>query len=188
MIAMRYRRSRSIWEARVFFTMVGVTSALLAQGRDGGSAPKAAAEAQLSGDAARGQTILEGRGACLTCHRVKDRGSRLGPDLSDIGLRSRDSLEKALLAPSPEAQPQNRLYRVVTSDGVAITGKLFNQNISSIQMLDSKEQFRSIQRSNLKEQGFVQPPPMPSYEGKLSREELADVVAYLQSLKGAVKQ
>ena len=163
----------TIWGARLFLTVFGVTSALLAQ------AP---------GDAARGQSIFEGKGGCLSCHRVKDKGSRMGPDLSDIGLRSRAALEKALLSPSPEVQPQNRLYRVVTSDGAEITGKLFNQSITSIQMLDSKEKFRSIPTSKLKEHGFVQPPAMPSYEGKLSREELADVIAYLTSLRGVVKQ
>ena len=173
----------------MFVAVAAAASALLAQGLGRPPTVSTAAGPAVPGDVGRGRTIFEGKGGCLTCHRVKDKGSRLGPDLSDIGIqRTRDALEKSLLAPSPEAQPQNRLYRVVTSDGVTITGKLFNQDISSIQMLDSEERFRSIPKSKLREQDFVQPPPMPSYEGKLSREELADVIAYLASLKGVVKQ
>src|SRR5665213_2453931 len=36
------------------------------------------------GDAARGQTIFEGAGGCLKCHRVNGRGSYVGPELSDV--------------------------------------------------------------------------------------------------------
>jgi mono/diheme cytochrome c family protein len=51
-------------------------------------------------------------------------------------------------------------------------------------MLDSKERLLSLQRSNLREADFLKDSPMPSYRGKLSTQELADVVAYLNSLKG----
>ena len=40
------------------------------------------------GDTARGQALFEGKGACLDCHRVGIRGSRFGPDLTDIGARA----------------------------------------------------------------------------------------------------
>src|SRR5581483_9819994 len=39
----------------------------------------------LSGNAERGRAIVEGKGGCLSCHRVNGNGSRLGPDLSGIG-------------------------------------------------------------------------------------------------------
>ena len=32
-----------------------------------------------AGDAARGKSIFDGKGACATCHRVNGNGSRLGP-------------------------------------------------------------------------------------------------------------
>jgi mono/diheme cytochrome c family protein len=34
------------------------------------------------GDPARGKAILEGKGNCLSCHRVGENGSRVGPDLT----------------------------------------------------------------------------------------------------------
>src|SRR5262249_19039962 len=52
------------------------------------------------GDAARGQAIFENKGECLTCHRVRDKGSQIGPNLSDIGiLRRAGELEKSLTDP-----------------------------------------------------------------------------------------
>jgi hypothetical protein len=38
-------------------------------------------------------------------------------------------------------------------------------------------------KTDLREYGFAES-PMPSYRGKLSAQEIADVVSYLASLKG----
>ncbi len=162
---------------------------LLAQERGASPHAKSASETQVPGDPAHGQAVFEGKGACLSCHRVGDRGSRLGPNLSDIAtLRSVDELQKALLSPNPEVEAENRLYRVVTADGRTITGRLLNQDVYSLQMLDSKEQLVAFQKSTLREFNFVQTPPMPSYRDKLSKEEQTDLIAYLATLRGVVKQ
>jgi putative heme-binding domain-containing protein len=140
------------------------------------------------GDPAHGETILESRN-CLTCHRVADRGSRLGPDLSAIGSeRTLAQLEKALFDPGSEVQPQNRLFRVQTRRGETITGKLLNQDLYSVQMLDSKDRLLALNKTDLREAGFIATPPMPSYRDQLNTAEKADLVAYLASLKGVVRQ
>jgi mono/diheme cytochrome c family protein len=70
-------------------------------------------------------------------------------------------------------------------DGTAVTGRLLNLDTFTIQMMDSKEQLRSFLKKNLREFGFVGKSSMPSYRNKLSGEEVADLVAYLVTLKGA---
>jgi putative heme-binding domain-containing protein len=177
---------------KVVVSLILTAGILLAQpGRDrGGQQPRTATAADDPGpgNAGRGLAVFEGKGACLTCHRVTDKGSRLGPDLSDVGIqRTRDALEQSLLDPNPEVQPQNRSYRVVTRDGAVYTGKLLNQDVFSVQVLDSQERLRGFQKSNLREYNFVASSPMPSYRDKLSSEELADLIAYLASLKGVNK-
>lgn len=138
-----------------------------------------------NGDAARGRTIFEGKGACMQCHRVGMNGSRVGPDLSDIGaLRRTAEIERSLLEPNEEVLPQNRYYRAVTKRGETINGRLLNIDTFTVQMIDSKERLVSLQRSGLRESGFVANSPMPSYRDKLTAQELADVVTYLSSLKG----
>jgi putative heme-binding domain-containing protein len=120
---------------------------------------------------------------------VGDTGSGLGPNLSDIGLqRTFDQLRKSLLEPDATVQPKNRLYRVVTRDGKTITGRLLNQDPYSLQMLDSEGKLVAFQRADLRDAGYVQTPPMPSYRDKLSAEEQADLLAYLASLKGVIPQ
>jgi putative heme-binding domain-containing protein len=138
-----------------------------------------------NGNPASGKAIFEGKGNCASCHRVNGAGSRVGPDLSDIGaLRRTAEIEQSILDPNAEVLPQNRFYRVVTKQGETITGRLLNLDSFNVLLLDSKERLLSLQRSNLREADFMKDSPMPSYRGKLSTQELADVVAYLNSLKG----
>ncbi len=158
-------------------------TALIAYLRSMSSSPSDSAVAL--GDAARGKAILEGKGECLNCHRVNGKGSYMGPELSDIGaIRRAAQLQRSLIDPDAEILPQNRFYRVVTRDGKVVTGKLLNIDTFTVQMMDSNQQLRSFLKSDLKEFGFVDKSPMPSYQGKLSSEELSDVLAYLVSLKG----
>ena len=137
-----------------------------------------------SDDAAQGKAILEGKGACQGCHRIKGMGGRLGPDLTEIGsFRSSADLTRSILDPDAEIAPQNRPFRVVTKSGETVDGKLLNQDTFTVQILDTKERLRSFAKSDLREYVFVGKSPMPSFRDRLSAEEVQDVVAYLSSLK-----
>ena len=140
----------------------------------------------VAGDAARGKALFDGKGGCAGCHRVGLTGSRLGPDLSGIGrVRRADDLQRSLLDPGAEVLPTGRFYRVVGKDGVTTTGRLLNIDTFSVQLLDQKEQLRSFLKADLREHDWA-PTPMPSYQDRLSPQEVADVVSYLVSLKGGV--
>ena len=147
------------------------------------------AEGVPGGNPAAGAAVVAGKGMCLTCHRVQGKGSRLGPDLTDIGtLRQIEQLTTSLVEPDAEILPENRFYRVVARDGATTTGRLLNLDSFQILMMDEKEQLRSFQKSELREHGFIKTSKMPSYRDRLSRQELADVVAYLSTLKGVAAQ
>jgi putative heme-binding domain-containing protein len=158
-----------MWAIRVSALILGA-SALLAQ------APSA-------GDAARGQAIYEGKGNCASCHRIKGVGSRIGPDLTEVGTRRPEQLTTKLVDPSAEINAANRPYRVVLKNGTAVNGRLLNLDTFTVQMIDDKENLRSFVKSDLKEFAFVEKSPMPSFKGKLSDAEIADVVAYLGALR-----
>lgn len=141
----------------------------------------------VTGDAVRGKAIFDSKGNCASCHRVRGTGSRIGPDLSEVGGQRRAvELEQSILEPGAAVLPSQRSFRVVTRDGVTISGRLLNHDRFTVQLLDSQEQLRSFQKANLREYAFVDGSPMPSYRDKLTPEEVADVVSYLVSLKGQV--
>src|SRR5262245_32004239 len=77
-----------------------------------------------TGDAASGRAIFSGKGGCTACHRIGATGSRVAPNLSDIGAaRSAGSLQRSLVDPTSQMMPINRPVRVVTKDGTVINGR-----------------------------------------------------------------
>ncbi|HUA19658.1 MAG TPA: c-type cytochrome [Bryobacteraceae bacterium] len=133
---------------------------------------------------ARGRAIFQSKG-CENCHRVNGKGSRVGPDLSDIGaLRMPAEIERSILDPNAEILAENRYVRAVTRDGTTITGRILNEDTFSLQLIDSHENLVSLSKAGLREYSFLKNSPMPSFRGKLSSAELADLIAYLASLKG----
>ena len=134
-------------------------------------------------DASRGKALVESSG-CLDCHRIGDRGSRLGPNLSDIGgRRTPVRLERALVAPDEEVLFEARGVRLVTKDGAIVTGRLLNQDAMSVQLITPKEELKTYLRSNIREYTIVDKGLMPSVQGKLTEQQVGDIVAYLSSLK-----
>jgi putative heme-binding domain-containing protein len=137
----------------------------------------------LAGDAGRGKALVESSG-CFDCHRLDDRGSRLGPNLSSIGSRRTPvRLRQALVAPDEEVVPDNRFVRIVTKDGTTVSGKLLNQDAISVQMMNPKEELKTYLRANIREFTILDKGLMPSVEGKLNPQQVADIVSYLSSLK-----
>ena len=136
-----------------------------------------------AGDASRGRALMESN-SCFDCHRIRDRGSRLGPNLSEIGgRRTPDRLRQALVAPDEEVTPENRFVRLVTKEGATVTGRLLNQDAFSIQLITPKDELKTYIRAALREYAIVDKGLMPSVRGKLTDQQIADIVAYLASLK-----
>ena len=141
-------------------------------------------ETSTDGDARRGRALFEGKGECSDCHAVRGEGSRVGPDLTRIGLMRRTGeLERSLLEPEAEVQPENRFYEVQPKSGQPVVGRLLNRDTYTVQLIDLDERLRSFKIADLREHGFGDT-PMPPARDKLSTQEIADVVSYLASLRG----
>ena len=134
------------------------------------------------GDAARGRAIFDGKGRCATCHAAT---SRTAPSLADVGaIRRPLEIEQALVDPAADINYDYRFVRAVTKGGETVTGRLLNQSSFSVQILDSSEHLRSLDKSDLKEFTVKTTSEMPSYRGVLDAQELADVVTYLMTRRG----
>ena len=83
--------------------------------------------------------------------------------------------------------PQHRFVRVVTKDGTTVTGRLMNQDTFTLQLIDPQDRLRSYALADLRQHGVITTSSMPSYKDKLSSQEMADMIAYLVSLKGVRK-
>ena len=131
------------------------------------------------------ELVKVSNGQCPTCHSIGVTGGHAGPALSDIGLQRRSvELMQSLIGPGVEVRPENRAIRIVMKDGKTLTGRFLNQDTFSIQLIDSTDQLRSVDKSTIRESSLLTTSAMPSYRDKLSAQELADLVSYLSTLKG----
>jgi putative heme-binding domain-containing protein len=123
-------------------------------------------------------------GSCLTCHRYESEGSYQGPRLDGIGTRrTAEQIRTSIIKPNAVVLPENRSVHLVTHDGKTVTGKILNQDGFSVELIDSSSRLVTYQKSSLREFSILDTNPMPSYENKMSAEDLSDLVRYLSSLK-----
>ncbi|MBI3838173.1 MAG: HEAT repeat domain-containing protein [Planctomycetia bacterium] len=139
-----------------------------------------------SGDSAQGENVFFGtRAACAACHRIGGRGEKIGPDLSKIGeVRNHRDLLEAILFPSASLARGYESFHVVTKSGQVHSGLLSREASAAIYLRTTERIEVRVDRSDIEELSPSQTSIMPQgMEKILSPRELADVVAYLQSLK-----
>lgn len=138
------------------------------------------------GNAAAGRELFFGnKAACATCHTVQNHGGRVGPDLSNIGaIRSGADILESIAFPSASFVRGYEPYIVKTKDGEVLDGIIARETADAIYLYNVQRIETCIARSNIAD---VQPSAvslMPEgFDSQLSRQELADVMAFLQSLK-----
>jgi putative heme-binding domain-containing protein len=117
---------------------------------------------------------------------VNGKGPRIAPDLSDVGaILTADLLERTLLDPTASMLPSNRSVRAVTREGKVITGRRLNEDTYTVELIDEHENLVSLEKAGLREYTVLKTSSMPSYKDKFNSTEIADVLAYLFSLKGS---
>ena len=137
------------------------------------------------GDAARGRALFHGKAQCAQCHRVNGEGPRVAPDLSDIGaIRTLAALQRALLEPNASLLPIHRSVTAVTKDGRTLHGRRLNEDTYTVQIIDEQENLVSLAKADLRNLTVGTESKMPSYADRLTADEIADLIAYLVSLKG----
>jgi putative heme-binding domain-containing protein len=136
------------------------------------------------GDAIHGKTIYDNSG-CAACHRLGGNGPRTAPVLDDIGfMRRPGQILTSLTDPTRGTMPINRAVTIVTRDGRTIQGRRFNEDTFSVQLIDQQERVQSIDKAAIRQYDVSMTSQMPSYRGRLNEDELADILAYLVSLRG----
>jgi alcohol dehydrogenase (cytochrome c) len=157
--------------------------------------PPNAPRAESRGDVAAGETLFFGRAACASCHEVNGRGGIVGPDLSNAGRLSPGLLEQRIVNPNgPEAVSAGGRGRggatpatviVKTLDGHEIRGVRRNEDTFSLQMIDLAGQlfvFDKLQLSSVVVDSTSLHPA--DYATRFSAGEIANLVAYLRTLRG----
>jgi len=143
------------------------------------------------GNAENGARVFQAH--CASCHRVNATGGRIGPDLSRIGsARSRDTLVVRIRRGSEDFATGFAPVTITPESGPAIQGVKKNEDLFSVQIMDSRERIQGYEKDKVKTVANGTRSAMPTFgPDRLNESDLDDLVRYLQSLRGfdaAVKQ
>ena len=73
------------------------------------------------GDAARGRLVFE-KAACITCHRIKNLGTDVGPSLDDIRFKPEGALLTDILDPNRAVEERWATYTLELENGQRVSG------------------------------------------------------------------
>jgi putative heme-binding domain-containing protein len=142
--------------------------------------------AMKGGDIRRGQAVFnDAKVACVSCHSMGYIGGKVGPDLTSIGqVRTEMDLLEAILYPSASFVRSYEPVVVKTKDGEPHTGILRGDNDQGILLVNGPNAEERIARSDIEEMRPGAVSIMPAgLESQLSRQELADLLAFLKATK-----
>ena len=136
------------------------------------------------GDASAGQGLFATN--CTSCHRVGDRGGHLGPDLSRIGLaRARAAMARQIRGNMTDFRTGYAPVILTTPDGQQIRGVKKNEDLFSVQVMDTRERIQGYLREDMRTVADEKQSAMPTFgPDRLTDAQLDDLLAYLESLQG----
>ncbi len=142
----------------------------------------------VEGDREQGAKIFR-EAMCARCHRFGREGKAVGPDLTFVGRRfsPRDLLE-SILTPSRSVAENFQMDSIATQSGEVYTGRiLIEGDYRSQKVRIQTDPLKSdsvveIAKSEIEEHKQLVRSPMPDgLMDVFSREEIRDLVAYLQN-------
>jgi putative membrane-bound dehydrogenase-like protein len=133
---------------------------------------------KLAGDRHRGAAVFEKH--CLTCHPMQGRGRRVGPDLSGIGDRPKETLLVELFDPSRQVSADFVSYTLVTRQGQVLTGLVVAETATSVTLRRVEGAQDTVLRAQIEELRGTGKSVMPEgMEQNLSAENVADLLEFL---------
>ena len=120
--------------------------------------------------------------ACISCHRVGQRGGMVGPDLTDIGQKMDvATLLDAIVNPGAGVAFGFETYTIETKDGKSLNGFLLNEG-PVVRIKDILGQIHELPSASIKKMKLNTSSLMPAPQTLNLRDvDIAHVVAYLKN-------
>ena len=137
-----------------------------------------------SGDATRGELLFKSQ-SCVNCHTTADGQTPKGPHLVDIGKRSKpDELVESILKPSAKLAQGFETYRFDILDGRTVQGFVVGERAEATVVREANGVQTELKRGDIDKRTMQKLSSMPEgLAANLTPEQLADLLAYLRSLK-----
>ncbi len=139
---------------------------------------------KVKGDDSKGQSMFMQAG-CVACHQVKGQFINFGPDLSQIGNKlSQEGLFTAILYPSAAVEHSFNGLSLTTKEGQITMGYIISETADEVTLRINGGASMAIKKSSIAKKEEMQVSLMPpGLAAAIGPQGLADLVAYLQTLK-----
>jgi len=138
----------------------------------------ASAALKLHGDAVNGVKVFTN--TCSSCHRFGDVGQEVGPVLTEISRKSKESILHEIVDPNSAVDPRYINHRVDTREGKVYTGIVDKETDEYVTLRRLGGESVTVNKRDITR--FVSLGTslmMEGLETGMSQQELADLLAYL---------
>ena len=142
------------------------------------------------GDVARGADVFKER-QCAVCHKLRDIGTQVGPDLVSLTDKSTAALLTAILDPNKAVESKYLAFAATTTDGRVVAGMIISETGNSITLAGTDGKPVTLLRNEIDEFVASNKSFMPEglerglwlnvKEPLLTAESMADLIAFIQS-------
>jgi putative membrane-bound dehydrogenase-like protein len=139
-----------------------------------------------AGDIRRGQAVFNNaKVACVTCHSIGYLGGKVGPDLTRVGsIRTERDLLESIVFPSASFVRGYEPVLAVLHNGKTHNGILRKDTPDEVVLVLGADQEVRLARADIEELQPSRVSVMPSgLEQQLTRQDLADLVAFLKACR-----
>ena len=121
--------------------------------------------------------------SCSRCHKVKNDGAEVGPNLTHVATRgNREYLLESIVNPNAKIAQGYETVMITLEDNSLHAGILKEETDTEVSLTPPGGSVEKLLKSKIKSREFG-PSGMPPLAAVLSKRELRDLVEYLSSLK-----
>ncbi len=132
----------------------------------------------MKGESQRGAEVFAKN--CLTCHQMRGRGQRVGPDLSGVRSRPKAALLVDILDPNKDVAPDYRSYLLLTTRGLTLSGMLAAETATNVTLRRAEGAEDTVLRREIEELRATGKTLMPEgLERTLTPQAFADLLEFL---------
>ncbi len=136
---------------------------------------------RIKGDPQSGQRVFTQH--CSACHRVKEIGRNVGPDLAALKDRSPAALLTAVLDPNSAVEDKYRSYNVLTLSGFAAAGIITDESSTAIELQTNGGETKTFLREDIELiQGTGKSLMPEGLEHSISVSDMGHLLAFLNEL------
>ena len=117
---------------------------------------------------------------CSKCHVHGREGTRIGPDLTGMAVHPKAELLTHIIDPSRDVEGNFRVYTVLTTDGLVLTGLLASESKTAIELYDVEGKKKVLLREDIEQMLASRKSLMPEgFEKQVKPDEIKDLLEFL---------